>query len=364
MPETPRVSVVMPVHDGGLYLEPAVESILGQTFTDFEFVIIDDGSTDSTAEVLRRHQAADPRIRVHPQARAGLVASLNRGCRESRAPYIARMDADDIAFPERLARQVEFLDRHPGVAVVGSAVVRIDASGRPIKRNVCPTSHREIVEALREYTCFTHPSVMLRAEALAAAGGYRPAYGPAEDYDLWLRLSERYELANLPDPLLYYRVYPDQLSVRQLDQQILSVVGARAAARQRALTGRDRSPGHELITPGLLREWGVADATLADAMGAGYRYAAYAMQQVGRLDEAIELLRTGRRLSRGRGGLGPMLAGACAKQARIAFRGGRLLAGLSLAIEACRAQPLLPLHLLRARPSRQRAGIRDAGALP
>jgi hypothetical protein len=364
MPEIPRVSVVMPVHNGAPYLERAVESILAQTLEDFEFVIVDDGSTDSTAEVLRHYESADDRVRVHHQEKAGLVASLNRGCGQARAAYIARMDADDVAFPDRLARQVEFLDRHPNVAVVGSAVVRIDAAGREIKRNVCPTSHAEIVEALREYTCFTHPSVMLRSAALAAVGGYRPAYGPAEDYDLWLRLSERYELANLPDPLLYYRVYPGQVSVRQLDQQILSVVGARAAARQRALTGSDRSPTHELITPRLLREWGVADATLADAMGAGYRYAAYVMQQVGRLDEAIDLLRIGQRLSKGRGGLAAMLAGACSKQARAAFRQRRVLAGLSWGIEAWRAQPSLPLRLLRGRAGEARAEIGSAGATP
>lgn len=350
MPETPRVTVVMPVRNGGAYLERAVESILGQTLTDFEFVIVDDGSTDETAEVLGRYRDADPRVRVHRREQAGLVASLNCGWREARAGYIARMDADDIAFPERLARQVEFLDRHPGIALVGSAVVRIDASGQPIKRNVCPTSHAEIVEALREYSCFTHPSVMLRASALAAVGGYRPAYRAAEDYDLWLRLSERYELANLPDPLLYYRVYPDQVSVRQLEQQIVSVVGARAAARQRALTGSDRSPSHEPITPGLLREWGVDEATLADAMAAGYRYAAYVMDQAGRHDEAIDLLRTGRRLSSGRGGLDTMLAGSCARQSVVAFRNGRVLTGLRLALKAWRARPSGPVSLLRTGP--------------
>jgi hypothetical protein len=362
MPETPRVSVVMPVHNGGPYLEPAVDSILGQSFPDFEFVIIDDGSTDATPEILRRYEAADHRVRVQHQEKAGLVASLNRGCALARAGYIARMDADDIAFPDRLARQVDFLDRHPDVAVLGSAVMRIDASGGEIKRNLCPTSHAEIVAALREYTCFTHPSVMLRSAALTAVGGYRPAYGPAEDYDLWLRLSEHYELANLPDPLLYYRVYPGQLSVRQLDQQVISVVGAREAARQRALTGSDRSPGHELITPEILREWGVPAATLAEAMGSGYRYAAYTMLQVGRQDEAIELLRTGRRLSGGRGGVSAMLAGACSKRASAAVRDGHLLAGIWWIMEAWRAQPSLPLRLLRSRVRRRGPEIGGAGA--
>src|SRR6476659_7403647 len=124
MREPPRVSVVMPVHNGGAYLALAIESILRQTYGDFEFVIVDDGSTDATPQVIRGVQAADPRVRTYTQARSGLVASLNRGCREARGSYIARMDADDLAAPERLARQVEFLDRHAGVAMVGSAVVR------------------------------------------------------------------------------------------------------------------------------------------------------------------------------------------------------------------------------------------------
>lgn len=363
MAEIPRVSVVMPVRNGAPYVARAIDSILAQTFTDFEFVIVDDGSTDSTPELLQRYQAADSRVRVDRREKAGLVASLNRGCGQARGAYLARMDADDIAFRDRFTRQVEFLDRHPQVAVVGSAVVRIDAAGREIKRNVCPTSHAEIVQALREYTCFTHPTVMLRAAALAAVGGYREAYARAQDYDLWLRLSERYELANLPDPLLYYRVYPGQVSVRHLEQQILSVVGARAAARQRALTGSDPTPAQGSITPGLLREWGIADATLAKAMGEGYRYAVYLMHQVGCQREALELLRAGWRRAKGVDrAIGTQLAAACWQQAKSAYRAGRLWAGLSWSMQAWRAQPTLPLHLLRGRLFRTRSEIGSAGA--
>lgn len=364
MTKVPRVSVVMPVHNGALYLAQAVESILVQTFTDFEFVIVDDGSTDATPELLRRYEATDRRIRVYRQEKAGLPASLNHACRRARGAYLARMDADDIAFPDRFVRQVAFLDRNPRVALVGTAVVRIDGAGREIKRNVCPTSHAEIVEALREYTCFTHPTVMLRAEALAAVGGYREAYGPAEDHDLWVRLSERYELANLPDPLLYYRIYPGQVSFLQLEQQVLSVLGARAAARQRELTGTDRTPARGLITRALLREWGVSDAAVARAMGENYRYAVYVMEQAGWRREALELLRAGWRLSGRRGGLGEALAGAAWQEAKTAYRAGRPGPALSWAILAWEARPLLPLHLLRRRLGRPRPGVSDAGAIP
>jgi hypothetical protein len=366
MADIPRVSVVMAVRDGASYLEKAVDSILAQTFTDFEFVIIDDGSTDSTPEVLQRYQAADPRVRVHHQVNAGLTPSLNRGCGRARGPYLARMDADDVAFLDRLERQVEFLDRHPRVALVGSAVVRIDELGREIKRNVCPTSHAEIIRALAEYNCFTHPTVMLRKDMLAAVGGYREAYRQAQDYDLWLRLGERYELANLGDPLLYYRVYASQVSVRHLEQQIVSVVGARTAAQARVATGKDPTPSEGHVTPELLRAWGVADATLSEAIAEGYRYAVYLMQQVGRHQEAIELLRTGRRLSKGRGGLGAMLAGACLKEAKTAYRAGQLWSSMAWGIRAWQAQPLLPLilplQLLRGRPAAPPSGVGSAGA--
>jgi GT2 family glycosyltransferase len=348
MAETPRVSVVMPVHNGGEYLARAIESILSQTMGDFELVIVNDGSTDATAATLQAYQSRDRRVRVHHEARAGLVASLNRGCRDARARYIARMDADDVAFPDRLARQAEFLDQHPRVAVIGSAVVRIDGAGRELKRSVSPTSHADIIAALKAYTPFTHPTVTFRAEAFAAVGRYRSAYGPAEDYDLWVRLSERYELANLAEPLLYYRVYPGQVSVRQLEQQILSVVGARAAAEQRRRTGHDQTPADRLITRELLREWGVPDATLAEAMAAGYRYAAYTLQESGQPLEAIEVLRIGRRLSRGHATVRQMLAGACAKQARAELRRGRLVEAMSLGIEALRVRPRVALELWRA----------------
>jgi hypothetical protein len=273
------------------------------------------------------------------------------------------MDADDVAFPERLGRQVEFLDRHPQVALVGSSVVRIDESSREIKLSACPTSHAEIVRALTEYNCFTHPTVMLRKSMLVAVGGYRDAYRHAQDYDLWLRLAERYELANLADPLLYYRVYAGQVSVRHLEQQIISVVGTRAAARARGASRKDPTPAQGHITRDLLREWGVNDAVVSEAMDQGYRYAVYLLEQVGRHHEAIELLRTGQRLSKARGGLSAMLAGACSKQARVAFREGRYLDGLSLGLEAWRAQPSFPLQVLRGRASRTRE-IGSAGVNP
>lgn len=341
MAERPRVSVVMAVRDGAAYLGQAVDSILGQTLRDLELVVVDDGSADTTPELLRRAASADPRMRVLRQEPVGLVAALNRGCAAAQAPYIARMDADDVAFPDRLARQAEWLDRNPRVALVGSAVMRIDAAGRELKRNVCPTTHAEIVRELDRYNCFTHSTVMIRADRFAAAGGYREAYLHAEDHDLWLRMSERDELANLPDPLLYYRVYPDQVSMRHLEQQVVSSVGARAAARIRRATGQDPTPSQGPVTPALLHAWGVDQAALARAMDEGYRYAVYLMQQSGLRRGAVARLR-------GDGRLQQLLADACWREAGISLRRGRIGEGLAWGIEAWRAR----------RP------LRDAGAKP
>lgn len=334
MAERPRVSVVMAVRNGAPYLQQAVDSILHQTLRDFELVVVDDGSSDSTPDLLRRAESADPRVRVLRQEPAGLVASLNRGCRAAVAPLLARMDADDVAFADRLARQAEFLDRHPRAALVGSAVVRIDAAGREIKRNVCPTTHAEIVRELDRYNCFTHSTVMMRAERFTAAGGYRDAYLHAEDYDLWLRLAEHDELANLPDPLLYYRVYPDQVSMRHLEQQVVSSVGARAAARMRRTTGADPTPARGPVTPALLHQWGVDQAALNEAMDDGYRYAVYLMRQSGLRREAVALLRGDTRLRK-------LLADACWREAGNSLRRGRIGDGLAWGVEAWRAGRVL-----------------------
>jgi len=331
MPERPRVSVVLAVRDGALYLPRAVESILGQTLRELELIAVDDGSSDATPELLRRAESADPRVRVLRQAPAGLVAALNRGCAAAAAPYLARMDADDIAFPDRLARQAEFLDHHPGAALVGSAVVRIDAAGREVKRTVCPTTHAEIVSELERYNCFTHSTIMMRADRLAAVGGYRAAYLHAEDYDLWLRLAERGELANLSDPLLYYRVYPDQVSIRHIEQQVISSVGARAAARVRRTTGADPTPAAGAVTAAHLREWGVDQASLDAAIDEGYRYAVYLMQQSGLRRDAVSRLCGDARLRR-------LLVGACWREARVSLRRGRIGDGLAWGIEAWRAR--------------------------
>jgi GT2 family glycosyltransferase len=227
---TPRISVVLPIHDAEAFLAAAMNSILAQTFPDFELIAIDDGSADASAKILDRLAQQDDRIVVIRQANAGIVAALNRGLALARGEFVARMDADDVARPERFARQMAFLDAHPDVAAVGSAVTLIDAHGKAIRDVLYPESPQAVAEFLRTASALAHPAVMMRRDAVIAAGGYRPAFRYAEDYDLWLRLAERHKLANLPDSLLLYRQHGTKLSFARAAEQALATSVARIAA--------------------------------------------------------------------------------------------------------------------------------------
>lgn len=198
----------------GAYLPLAVDSVLRQTFSALELLVIDDASSDGSLSTLELVAARDPRLRLLKNPGAGLVAALNFGIAQAQAEFIARMDADDIALPERLSRQVEFLEKTPGISVVGTQVAFIDAAGSLTgERTSFPTEPEEITKALTVRGCVVrHPSVLARKISLLAVGGYRPACDKAEDYDLWLRLVDGNRIANLPDVLLHYRVHPLQIS--------------------------------------------------------------------------------------------------------------------------------------------------------
>jgi len=225
---------VISVHDGEPFLAPALESLLTQEACDFEIVVVDDGSTDATPETLATFRARDARIVVETQPKRGLAEGLNRGIALARSPLVARLDADDIALPGRLARQVRFLEAHDQVGLVGGAVRFVDEQGRPFGDWEYPLSDAEIRTAFAHTTPFAHSAVMLRKHAFECAGGYRRAFTSALDLDLWLRIAEGFGLANLPEPLVAYRVHPQQMTVRHLERQALEAVAARAASRARA----------------------------------------------------------------------------------------------------------------------------------
>ncbi len=218
------ISVVMPVFNAERFLAQAMESILAQSFREFELIAIDDGCTDASADILNEY-ARDDRLRVFRRSHEALPATLNFGCAMATGKYIARMDADDVALPNRFQRQIEFLDRHPSVAILGTQLERIREDGTPIDVTSVPLAHAEIAANMQNFCCMHHPTVMMRAEALRSLGGYREAFFAAEDHDLWLRASERFELANLPEILLRYRIHTRALSFQKLEQQAICSYG-------------------------------------------------------------------------------------------------------------------------------------------
>jgi glycosyltransferase involved in cell wall biosynthesis len=236
---TPRTSVVMPVRDGARWLGEAIESVQTQTLGNFELVIIDDGSTDDCPRIITAAARNDPRIRTIRQERLGLVAALNRGLAESRGELIARLDADDVAHPSRLQRQGEYLDRHAEVGLLGTWAEKIDERGRSKGLLKPPTRPKEIATLLDSRNPFLHSSVMVRMAVLQKVGFYRSAFEGAEDYDLWIRISESASLAILPECLLRYRLHSASVTHRSRVRQLFSARLAQRSASARRVNGRD-----------------------------------------------------------------------------------------------------------------------------
>jgi len=254
------VSVVMSVLNCARFLSEAVESILEQSFREFEFIVIDDGSTDGSGSILDSYGRRDPRVRVYHQQNRGMADSWNRGCGLAQGKYIARMDGDDIALPKRLMWQVEFMEKHPEVAVLGGAVDVINARGELLVTYPNPIGDREIKSALLRRCALWHPTVLMRKEVLVSVAGYRKAAVDAEDYDLWLRIADHFQLANLEAVVLKYRVHPWQLSVRKCRQQALSMLAARAAASSRRDGNPDPLESVGETTPAVLASLGVTES--------------------------------------------------------------------------------------------------------
>lgn len=222
----------MSVYNGKRYLREALDSILDQSHRDFELIVVDDGSTDGTAAIL--DSCTDPRLRIIRHANQGLTRSLNLAIREARGEYIARQDADDRSLPGRLAIQAHFLDSHPDIALVGSAVKVISSQGAELATFRHPTEPAEIATTLRSYNCFWHGSIMFRRDSFAELGGYDERFVTAQDYDMWLRFSERHPLANLPQPLYAYRFTVESVTVQRMVSQHRLAVLARRFAEERA----------------------------------------------------------------------------------------------------------------------------------
>jgi glycosyltransferase involved in cell wall biosynthesis len=211
----PRVTVLMCVHNGGAHLRPAIESVLAQTWRDFEFLIIDDGSTDTSVDVVRSF--ADPRIRLlRNEQNLGLTCSLNVGLREARGEFIVRQDADDLSVPQRLERQVGFLASVPKVPLLGSQARLIDGVGHSRGNRDLPLDPISLRwESLFDNPLIHSAVIFRRAVVLEEFGGYDESFPCCQDYDLWTGIMERYPVVNLPDRLVSIREHSQSVSVRR-----------------------------------------------------------------------------------------------------------------------------------------------------
>jgi hypothetical protein len=211
--QSPEISVLLSCYNGSVWLPAAITSVLGQTYTPFEFVIVDDGSTDRSWSIIQNYSDQDKRIRAIKKENTGLTDSLNVGIRAARGRWIARIDADDLNEPTRLAEQIGFLRLHPGMVLLGSGFAEIDARGSVIRVHRRPFAHGRLVRDLRRLQrFFPHSSAMFRRDVALKVGGYNVRFRKAQDWDLWLRMAELGEISCLSKPLVKIRKHADQIS--------------------------------------------------------------------------------------------------------------------------------------------------------
>lgn len=256
----PLVSVVTPVFNGGKYLSDTIESILNQTFRDFEFILLDDGSTDDSLAILREYAAKDSRIRVITRENRGLGTTQHELVYLAQGEFIAQLDHDDIAFPDRLELQVDFLRKNPEVAVVGGAYQLIDSGDRYLTTLTLPQTNEEIQTLMLGGHCaIGHFGAMMRRAQMLEIGSYDSSLNSAADIDLFLRLGEVGELANLSDVLMKYRLHDKSASVKVgLKQREEARKACESAWQRRNITGvfsaqhswrpgSDRASRHEFM---------------------------------------------------------------------------------------------------------------------
>lgn len=225
--KSPTVSVVLPAFNAEKFVGEAIESILAQDFTDFELIVIDDGSTDGTLEIMRSFD--DERVRVVSNSEnLGVVKTCNIGIAESRGGYIARQDADDISLPTRLGKQVAYLETHPEVALLGTARKTMLPDGKVKAHKL--RLRNPTFEDLLERNCFVHGSVMIRKAVVEAVGGYDELFRFAEDYEFWLRIAKQYATANLPEPLYVLRRHSSRTTWGAAQNMMLDRLLARETA--------------------------------------------------------------------------------------------------------------------------------------
>ncbi|ATC63284.1 hypothetical protein CMV30_04555 [Nibricoccus aquaticus] len=260
MARSPLISVIIPAYNVAPYVRDALASVQAQTFRDFEIIVVNDGSTDSTLAILQGIAATEPRLKIISRPNTGIVGAMNDAIAASSAPFLARMDGDDLCAPQRFERQLAFLQANPAVLLVGSNVEFIDSTAARLKTYAPPHDASAIHTALLAGNsgALIHPAVMGPRRAWTETGGYREAYKFVEDYDLYLRAARLGPLANLDEPLLRYRIHAQSTNYLRRDKQtVLLKELCRDARAHAGLTDSfvfNPSPAHP-DAASVYREW-------------------------------------------------------------------------------------------------------------
>lgn len=284
----PLVSVVMAICNVERFLAEAIESVLGQTFRDFEFIILDFGSTDKSKDIASRYAANDRRIEFHTISPCTMTEARIAACSLAQGRYIAIQDADDSSLPNRLLWEVEFMEKNPAVALLGSAADWINADGKFLLVCRPPTTHEEIRAALLMRCAFVHTSVLVRRDIFTRVGGYRKVLLSAEDYDLFLRISERFQCANLNQVAVRYRIHPHQLSFRTRHLQTITKLATQASASFRRTRGVDPLDSVQEISESVLLDMGIPRTQFQSALFWGYQDWIYNMFLAGEYSVALK----------------------------------------------------------------------------
>lgn len=230
----PAISVLMPVYNCEPYLDEAIRSIRDQTFTDFEFVIVNDGSTDGSLDTIHRHAAEDPRIIVLDRPNGGIVDALNAGLAVCRGEFIARMDGDDVAMPTRFEQQLSAFSANPHLGLLGTCATTIDSRGEVVSAISYHSDHQHIcLDLLSGHCALLHPTIIARREVFTTLSGYTSEYQYSEDLDLYIRAAQLYELANISNELLKYRRHAGSICAKVGAVQSLAVERVLNAAKAR-----------------------------------------------------------------------------------------------------------------------------------
>lgn len=218
MKNTPLVSIIIPIHNQVDFLKKAIESVLNQIYQNFEVIIVNDGSTDQTREMVFSFK--DERVIYLWQENKGAALARNTGIEKAKGKYIAFLDADDLWLPEKLQKQVEFMEKNPEIGLLGTACVQVNEKGEKIKEKIFPTENKILQKDLIKYNPFIQSSVMVKKEVFDKAQGYDEEFLESEDYDLWLRIAKRHKITNLSEPLVLKTYYLKNLSSSKDKKQL------------------------------------------------------------------------------------------------------------------------------------------------